>query len=124
MTLKDGSLMTNCLITIIKSQLTRPYSTDLLQGCSAQLDGDVCEEAVSLCAEISDDVRVCVRLSEELHLTFCYLKTLWQYSFHGYVASIKFTPKVTNTECHNILYTALYVPQSNVVYLRDSVVCC
>lgn len=64
MTFQDGMLMTNCLITIIKSQLARPYSTDLLQGCSTQLDGDVSEEAVSLCAEISDDIRVCVRRSE------------------------------------------------------------
>lgn len=99
--------MTNCLTTIIKSQLTRSYSADLLQGCSAQLDGDVSEEAVSLCAEISDDVRVRVRLSEELHLTFCYLKTLGQYSLHRHVAPIKLTPEVTKTERPNILCTIL-----------------
>lgn len=79
----------------IRSHLTRLHSTDLLQGRSTQLDGDVSEEAVSFCAEVSDDVRVCVRSSEELHLTFCYLKTLRQDSLHCNVASIKLTPKVT-----------------------------
>lgn len=90
-------LMTNCLTTILKSQLTRPSSPDLLQGCSTQLDGDVSEEAVSLCAEISDDVRVCVRRSEKLHLALCYFKTLRKNSLHRHVTSIKFTPTVTKT---------------------------
>lgn len=70
--------------------------TDLLQGCSAQLDGDVCEEAVSLCAEVSDDIRVRVRLSEELHLSLCHLKTLRQDSLHRHMPSVEFTPNVTN----------------------------
>lgn len=95
--------LNDCFITIIKGHLRRPYSTDLLQGCSTQLDGDVGEEVISLCAEISDDIRVCVRLSEELYLTLCYLKTLRQDSLHRYLASIKVTPKVTKTEHHNIL---------------------
>lgn len=79
----------------IRSHLKRLHSTDLLQGRSTQLDGDVSEEAVSFCAEVSDDVRVCVRSSEELHLTFCYLKTLRQDSLHCNITSIKLTPKVT-----------------------------
>lgn len=52
--------MTNRLRTMTKHQQTKPHSTDLLQGCSTELDGDVSEEAVSLGAEIPDDVRVCV----------------------------------------------------------------
>lgn len=80
------------LMTLIKRQLTEPCSADLLQGRSTKLDGDVSEEAVSLRAEISDDVWVCVRRSEELHLPFCHFKTLWQYTLHCNLASIKFSP--------------------------------
>lgn len=107
MTFKYGMQMENSFITIVKSQLTRPWGADLLQGGSAQLDGDVSEEAVSLCAEISDDVRVSVRLSEELHLTLCYLETLRQYSLHRYVASIKMTP-IAPKKKRAITYYAQY----------------
>lgn len=89
----------------IRSHLTRLHSTDLLQGRSTQLDGDVSEEAVSFCAEVSDDVRVCVRSSEELHLTFCYLETLRQDSLHCNITSIKLTPKVTKGEGQDISCT-------------------
>lgn len=65
----------------------------LLQGCGAELDGDVGEEAVSLCAEIPDDVRVCVGRSEELHFTFRDLHALRQDSLHGDVAAVKVAPE-------------------------------
>ena len=86
----------------IRGHLTRLHCTDLLQGRGTQLDGNVSEEAVSFCAEVSDDIRVCVRSSEELHLPFCYLKTIRQDSLHCNIASIKLTPKVTKGEGRDI----------------------
>lgn len=70
----------------------------LLQGGSTQLDGDVSEEAVSLCAEIPDDVWVRVGRSEELHFTFCDLDALWQDSLHGHVAAVKVAPEFIKRE--------------------------
>lgn len=87
----------------------RLTSGNLLQGCGAQLDGDVSEETVSLCAEIPDHVRVGVRRSEELHFAFRDLDTLWQDSLHCYVAALKAAPEVMKrvktgpiTNCANV----------------------
>lgn len=80
-------------------------SANLLQSCGAQLDGDVGEEVVSLCAEVSDDVGVRVGLSQELHLSLCHLETLWQNSLHGNEAVVKFTPKIPITWlCVRVLF--------------------
>lgn len=65
---------------------------NLLQGCSTELDGDVSEETVSLCAEVPDDIGVGVGRSEELHFTFCDLYALWQDSLHCYVTVVKVAP--------------------------------
>ena len=101
-------------------QWSRPYITDLLQGGSTQLDGDVCEQTVSLGAEIADDIRVCVGRSQELHFALCYLKTLWQNSLHGDVAAIEFPPAVVKMKVpHDASWKAVDVPQNNTVHLRD-----
>lgn len=80
--------------SVLSSELSRVLTANLLQRRSAQLDGDVGEQAVPLRAEVSDDVRVCVRLPEKLHLPLCYLETLGQDSLDGDTAPIKFTSKV------------------------------
>lgn len=78
--------------------LTLSGSADLLQSRSTKFDGDVGEEAVSLCAEVSDDVWVCVRFSEKLHLSLGYLKALRKDSLYGNVTSIKPAPKVEDIQ--------------------------
>lgn len=67
---------------------------NLLQGGGAQLDGDVSEEAVPLRAEISDDVGVRVRLSEQLHLPLGHLETLRQDPLDGDAAPVELPPDV------------------------------
>lgn len=87
----------------------------LLQGGSTQLDGDVSEEAVSLCAEIPDDVWVRVGRSEELHFTLRYLDTLWQDSLHGYVAAVKVAPEFIKrgTSISDCMSFPLYASQDD-----------
>lgn len=73
-------------------------ANDLLQGGGAQLDGDVSEEAVPLRAEISDDVGVRVRLSEQLHLPLGHLETLGQDPLDGDAAPVEFPPEVEKAQ--------------------------
>lgn len=73
-------------------------ANDLLQGGGAQLDGDVGEEAVPLRAEISDDVGVRVRLSEQLHLPLGHLKALGQDPLDGDAAPVEFPPEVEKAQ--------------------------
>lgn len=74
--------------------LFKHTANNLLQGGLAQLDGDVSEEAVPLRAEISDDVGVRVRLSQQLHLPLGHLETLGQDALDGDGAPVEFPPEV------------------------------
>lgn len=66
---------------------------NLLQGDLTQLDGDVSEEAVPLRTEISDDVGVRVRLSQQLHFPLGHLETLGQDPLDGDGAPVEFPPE-------------------------------
>lgn len=95
-------------------------NSDLLQGWSTQFNGDVRKETVSLCAEVPDDVRVSVRLSEKLHLSLCNLDTLRQDSLHSYIASIKFTSNITNMEDSEWLWTMYSVSPVNCMLITEA----
>ena len=76
-----------------------------LQGPGAQFQGDVLELPILLCAEVSNDVRVLVRFSEEGHFAGGDTKAGRKDTFHGNVAVIETTPerqgKGTRTLCDN-----------------------
>lgn len=64
----------------------------LLQGGSAELDGDVLELPVPLCAEVADHVRVLVGLAQQLHLPVCKAEALGENPLHCHVTVIKRAP--------------------------------
>lgn len=63
---------------------------------------------ISLCAEIPDDIRVCVGRSEELHFTFCNLYALGQNSLHCYMTAIKVAPEVIKEAKHVRAFNCIY----------------
>lgn len=64
----------------------------LLQSGRAQLDGDVLELPVPLRAEVTDHVRVLVRLSQQLDLAVGETETLGEDPLDGHVAVVKHAP--------------------------------
>lgn len=64
----------------------------LLQGGSAELDGDVLELPVPLRAEIADHVRVLVGLAQQLHLPVCKAEALGENPLHCHITVIKGAP--------------------------------
>lgn len=64
----------------------------LLKRGSTQLNGDVLKLTVPLSAEITNDIRVLVRLSEQLNLPVCKAEALWEDSFHRHRTVVKLPP--------------------------------
>lgn len=64
----------------------------LLKWGSTQLDGDVLKLTVPLSAEITNDIRVLVGLSEQLNLPVCKAEALWEDSFHCHGTVVKLPP--------------------------------
>lgn len=64
----------------------------LLKWGSTQLDSDVLKLTVPLSAEITNDIRVLVGLSEQLNLPVCKAEALWEDSFHRHWTVVKLPP--------------------------------
>lgn len=64
----------------------------LLKRGSTQLYGDVLELAVPLGAEVTDNIWMLIRLSEQLNLSVRKAEALWEDSFHCHWTVVKLPP--------------------------------
>lgn len=76
----------------LRSSHAPPDQAHLLQRGGAELDGDVVELLVLLGAEVTDNVRVLVRLPEQLDLAVHEMETLGQEALHSHIPAVKLSP--------------------------------